>query len=161
MKRLMEQLTQGFKTPQQRSINLQEVLSNAVQRSNALLPEPILLDCDGSIEVMADSERLTTVFEHLIRNAQDATADNGQIEITVSTSNELVYVSISDTGEGMNSEFIRERLFRPFDSTKGSHAMGVGAYQVREYARMLGGRLEVRSKAGQGTTFILQLPRER
>ena len=67
-------------------------------------------------------------------------------------------MSISDTGEGMNAEFIRERLFRPFDSTKGSHAMGIGAYQVREYARMLGGRLEVRSKEGQGTTFILTLP---
>ena len=76
----------------------------------------------------------------------------------MSVTNGLVLVSISDTGEGMNAEFIRERLFRPFDSTKGSHAMGIGAYQVREYARMLGGRLEVRSSAGQGTTFILQLP---
>ena len=158
MKRLMEQLTKGFKTPQKRSTNLQEVLSNAVQRSNALRPEPTLLDLDGSIHVMADSERLTTVFEHLIRNAQDATADSGQIDITVSAANELVLVSISDTGEGMTSEFIRERLFRPFDSTKGSHAMGIGAYQVREYARMLGGRLEVRSNAGQGTTFVLKLP---
>jgi putative PEP-CTERM system histidine kinase len=158
MKRLMEQLTRGFKTPKKRSINLREVLTSAVRRSNSLRPEPTLLDFDGSIQVMADSERLTTVFEHLIRNAQDATADGGQIEIVVSVSNESVSVSISDTGEGMNAEFIRERLFRPFDSTKGSHAMGIGAYQVREYARMLGGRLEVRSIAGQGTTFVLQLP---
>jgi putative PEP-CTERM system histidine kinase len=158
MKRLMEQLTKGFKTPQKRSTNLREVLSSAVQRSSELRPEPTLLDLDGSIQVMADAERLTTVFEHLIRNAQDATADSGQIEITVSVSNERVSVSISDTGEGMNAEFIRERLFRPFDSTKGSHAMGIGAYQVREYARMLGGQLEVISEPGQGTTFILRLP---
>jgi putative PEP-CTERM system histidine kinase len=158
MKRLMEQLTKGFKTPQKRSTNLQEVLSSAVQRSSELRPEPTLLDFDGSIQVMADSDRLTTAFEHLIRNAQDATADSDRIDITVSVTNGLVLVSISDTGEGMNAEFIRERLFRPFDSTKGSHAMGIGAYQVREYARMLGGRLEVRSSAGQGTTFVLQLP---
>jgi signal transduction histidine kinase len=58
----------------------------------------------------------------------------------------------------MSPEFIRERLFRPFDSTKGSHAMGIGAYQAREYARMLGGQLEVKSTEGQGTTFTLQLP---
>ena len=158
MKRLMEQLTKGFKTPQKRSTNLREVLSSAVQRSSELRPEPALLDLDGSIQVMADAEHLTTVFGHLIRNAQDATADSGKIEIAVSVSNERVSVSISDTGEGMNAEFIRERLFRPFDSTKGSHAMGIGAYQVREYARMLGGRLEVRSIAGQGTTFVLTLP---
>jgi putative PEP-CTERM system histidine kinase len=158
MKRLMVQLTRGFKTPKTRSTNLQEALTSAVQRSSALNPEATLLDLDHSIQVMADSERLTTVFEHLIRNAQDATVDNGQIEIAVSVANELVLVSISDTGEGMSAEFIRERLFRPFDSTKGSHAMGIGAYQVREYARMLGGRLEVSSITGKGTTFVLTLP---
>ena len=58
----------------------------------------------------------------------------------------------------MSPEFIRERLFRPFDSTKGSHAMGIGVYQAREYARMLGGHLEVESIAGKGTTFTLRLP---
>jgi len=58
----------------------------------------------------------------------------------------------------MSPEFIRERLFRPFDSTRGSHAMGIGAYQAREYARMLGGQLEVKSKAGEGTIFDLRLP---
>ena len=58
----------------------------------------------------------------------------------------------------MSPEFIRERLFRPFDSTKGSHAMGIGAYQAREYARMLGGQLEVNSTVGEGTTFVLRQP---
>ncbi len=134
------------------------VVANATQHSAALRPKPTLLLRDASIQVMADPERLTTVFEHLIRNAQDATADNGRIEIGVSVSNELAFISISDTGEGMSPEFIRERLFRPFDSTKGSHAMGIGAYQAREYARMLGGQLEVKSKAGEGTIFDLRLP---
>ena len=82
MKRLMEQLTGGFKTPQKRSTNLREVLSSAVQRTSALRPEPTLLDLDGSIQVMADAERLTTVFEHLIRNAQDATADSEVVSIS-------------------------------------------------------------------------------
>ena len=69
-------------------------------------------------------------------------------------------VIISDTGCGMTPEFISERLFRPFDSTKGSQSMGIGAYQAREYVDMLGGRLEVESVVDEGTTFILFLPVE-
>jgi signal transduction histidine kinase len=58
----------------------------------------------------------------------------------------------------MTPEFVRERLFRPFDSTKGSQSMGIGAYQAREYIRMLGGHLTVTSEVGGGTTFELRLP---
>ena len=158
MKRLMAQLTRGFKTPAKSRTDLRDALASAAERSNALRPEVTLPENDTSIHVLADPERLTTVFEHLIRNAQDSTADDGRIEIDIVLTDELAIVSINDTGEGMSSEFIRERLFRPFDSTKGSHAMGIGAYQARDYARMLGGQLDVRSTAGQGTTFVLRLP---
>ena len=55
----------------------------------------------------------------------------------------------------MDAEFVRERLFRPFDSTKGSKGMGIGAYQVREYARGAGRQTsEVQSSCpGEGTQF--------
>jgi len=49
-------------------------------------------------------------------------------------------------------------LFRPFDSTKGSHSMGIGAYQARDYVRTLGGRMEVSSEVGVGTEFSIRLP---
>jgi signal transduction histidine kinase len=49
-------------------------------------------------------------------------------------------------------------LFRPFDSTKGSQSMGIGAYQARNYVRTLGGQMEVTSEAGVGTTFSVRLP---
>jgi len=158
MRRLMEQLTRGFKTPARVRIDLRAALLNAAERCKALRPKPVLAPIDASILVLADLERLTNVFEHLIRNAQDATPDSGQVEVSMRVANGLACVSISDTGEGMTPEFIRERLFRPFDSTKGSHAMGIGVYQAREYARMLSGQLEVESKVGQGTTFTLTLP---
>jgi signal transduction histidine kinase len=67
---------------------------------------------------------------------------------------------VKDNGKGMDAEFIRERLFRPFDSTKGSKGMGIGAYQTREYVQMLGGRVEVQSSPGQGTSFSISLPLE-
>ena len=158
MKRLMEQLTRGFKTPEKVRTDLREVMASAVRRSEALRPQAKWVPADESAYVMADPERLTNILEHLIRNAQDATADNGRIELSMKVAEGLVYISVSDTGEGMSPEFIRERLFRPFDSTKGSHAMGIGVYQAREYARMLGGQLEVESNVGQGTKFTLRLP---
>ena len=67
-------------------------------------------------------------------------------------------VSIRDSGQGMSSEFIRERLFRPFDSTKGSHSMGIGAHQARDYVRTLGGQIEVSSQIAVGTEFLISLP---
>jgi len=58
----------------------------------------------------------------------------------------------------MTAEFIRDRLFKPFDSTKGSKGMGIGAYQAREYVRSLGGDVAVESTPGVGTRFTIQLP---
>jgi signal transduction histidine kinase len=53
---------------------------------------------------------------------------------------------------------VRERLFKPFDTTKGASGMGIGAYQVREYLRGLGGRVEVDSAPGRGTRLRLVIP---
>ena len=58
----------------------------------------------------------------------------------------------------MDKEFIRERLFRPFDSTKGKSGMGVGVYESRDYIHKLGGDIEVISRVGEGTTFRIRLP---
>ncbi len=53
----------------------------------------------------------------------------------------------------MGAAFIRERLFRPFDTTKGTRGMGIGAFQIREYITSLGGRIEVQSEPGRGTSL--------
>jgi signal transduction histidine kinase len=58
----------------------------------------------------------------------------------------------------MEPDFVRERLFRPFDSTKGAEGMGIGAYQIREIVRACGGEVVVRSEVGIGTTMELCLP---
>jgi signal transduction histidine kinase len=58
----------------------------------------------------------------------------------------------------MTAEFIKERLFKPFDTTKGSKGMGIGAYQVREYVRSIGGRVKVESAVGRGSRFTIWLP---
>jgi signal transduction histidine kinase len=69
-----------------------------------------------------------------------------------------VTLRIEDTGAGMSADFVRDRLFRPFDTTKGSKGMGIGAYQVREYVNSLGGRVQVQSEPGSGTRVDLHFP---
>ena len=58
----------------------------------------------------------------------------------------------------MDATFIRERLFRPFETTKGERGFGIGAYQAREFVRKSGGSIEVESTPGRGTRFVLRLP---
>jgi len=67
-------------------------------------------------------------------------------------------LTVEDTGSGMSPEFVKERLFKPFDTTKGSKGMGIGAYQVREYILGLRGWLKVDSKPGRGTVCTVWLP---
>ncbi len=158
MKRLMEQLSSSTKVPRRRPTNLSEALDKAVERCRSLKPTPVVELDHGAVRVHADMERLTMVFTHLIRNAQDATGAEGDIVVVASVGEEGVKVSITDSGMGMSSEFIRERLFRPFDSTKGSQNMGIGVYQARDYVRTLGGQFEVSSEVGVGTVFTIELP---
>ncbi len=66
-------------------------------------------------------------------------------------------IEVLDSGPGMSAEFIRSRLYRPFDSTKPG-GFGIGAYEARELVRAMGGRLEVESREGLGTRFAVVLP---
>ena len=86
------------------------------------------------------------VLSHLIRNAQDATPASGSVTVK------------AEKLAGMSPKFIRDRLFRPFDSTKGVEGMGIGAYQAREFARNLGGDLRVESVPNIGTTVTMSIP---
>ncbi len=65
---------------------------------------------------------------------------------------------IEDTGTGMTDAFIRDRLFSPFDSTKGVTGMGIGVYQSRQFLRSVGGDLRVTSTPGHGSCFVLTVP---
>lgn len=108
--------------------------------------------------VQADQERLATVFNHLIQNAQEATSDQGEVIVRLTGNKDTARIDIEDSGRGMSAEFIRDRLFRPFESTKGLTGMGIGAFESREYIRQLGGDISVVSTPGEGTTFQVTIP---
>jgi putative PEP-CTERM system histidine kinase len=159
MSRLIEQLRSGDTPPAHREVMIEPLIRQAVERCSTRRPVPEL-DCDAEhICVDCDPERLTSAVEHVIRNAQDATPETGRVDVVVEPSPRGVVIRICDDGAGMSPDFVHERLFRPFDSTKGSKGMGIGAYQVREYARQLGGEVEVESEQGSGTRFSIFLPR--
>jgi putative PEP-CTERM system histidine kinase len=157
MTKLIEQLRGSTSADRHVTADLRELAQQAVSRCTHRAPVPVLQP-GPSVPVVANAERLATVIEHIIRNAQDATAETGTVSVSVGQNGREAELIVEDTGAGMDADFLRSRLFRPFDSTKGSKGMGIGAYQVREYIRLLGGDVEVQSSPGQGTRFAVSLP---
>lgn len=192
MQRLIEQLQRREMQGLSQRVALVEVARRAAEHCAVRKPVPALLDGSAEVMVECDPERLGVIVEHVIRNAQDATADDGSVTLEVGIGAPLrggtgandapaaaslggdgaptgtdtnvrlrvphAVLTVTDTGAGMSREFVQERLFKPFDTTKGSKGMGIGAYQVREYVQSLGGRVEVESEPGRGTRFRLLLP---
>jgi len=158
MTRLIEQLQGRDMHGTARMVDLVPVVEAAVGRSQSRQPAVTTDGTLDSVFVQADPDRLTAVLEHVMRNAQEATSATGTVTVNLREDEGEARLTITDDGAGMDEEFLRQRLFRPFDSTKGSKGMGIGAYQVREYTRSLGGDIEVWSAPGQGTRFCIRLP---
>ncbi len=70
----------------------------------------------------------------------------------------MARITIADTGHGMSEKFIKTRLFKPFDTTKGNAGMGIGVYESREIISELGGSIRVVSEPGKGTEFTITIP---
>ena len=117
---------------------------------------------DGLPSVLGDINQIEQVLLNLFANASDAMEESPDklltIETALSEKGQMVQIKVSDTGVGMTSEQI-EQIFNPFFTTKDADkGMGLGlsiSYRIIESHR---GKIEVRSKQGKGTTFIVELP---
>lgn len=158
MKRVMDQLRRGGSERGRRAIKLGELLKAAIDRCADRQPVPELASPVPPVRLTAKRDQFVMVLAHLIKNAQDATNSQGSVRVQAQHEDGQIRIVIDDTGAGMTPEFIRDRLFRPFDSTKGTQGMGIGAYQARELARSLGGELHVGSDPGKGTRVTMILP---
>ena len=158
MTRLIQQLQSRDAQSAQRVVDVVALLQAAVQRAAPRAPAP-QLQCDTqAASLNADPDRLAAVFDHLIRNAQDAAGANGRVQVSLSADDGHCHISVRDDGPGMDAQFVRDRLFKPFDTTKGSRGMGIGAYQARAYVQQLNGSLEVQTSPGNGTTLLITVP---
>ncbi len=82
------------------------------------------------------------------------------MQVNVLGDEQWATVEVRDTGCGMSEAFVREQLFRPFQTTKAS-GMGIGAFETAQYVKETGGRVEAQSRPGEGTRIRLVLPRHR
>ena len=155
---LMEQMRSGLRGSQPTDIDLTQLLKKVVSNHSSQLPVPELEVRAQVPHVFADLEQLSTVFSHIIQNAQEATENTEHVTVRLFEQTGQAIVEVEDKGCGMDREFVHHRLFKPFDSTKGLTGMGIGAFESREYIRNLGGDINVDSTPGKGSLFRIILP---
>jgi len=112
---------------------------------------------DSGLWARVDSGALEQAFGHLLQNAIEASPGSEPVTVRVSAEGGDVAIAITDKGPGMDGEFVRNRLFQPFASTKDS-GFGIGAFEARSLVAAMGGRLNVDSRPQAGTTFTILLP---
>ena len=158
MKQLMMQLREGT-TPVDapHGVDLAALIER-IRRSKADQRPVLEVQLEEKVLARGHEDRLERVIGHLVQNAIDATSEDGRVWIRLASQDGMAIVEVGDTGHGMTPEFIRERLFKPFQTTK-EMGMGIGAYESFQYVQELGGRVQVDSKPGVGTHLSLLLPR--
>jgi putative PEP-CTERM system histidine kinase len=157
MRQMMLQLREGAKPAGPTSgVDLPAVLQRlgaaAGQRGRTL--EVALVD---RVATRGHEDRMERVLGHVVQNALDATPASGRVWVKLRQSAGSAVIEVGDTGVGMSAEFIKTRLFRPFNSTK-TAGMGIGTYESFQYLKELGGSIDVKSDLGKGTTVTIALP---
>jgi putative PEP-CTERM system histidine kinase len=157
MRRLMLQLRSG-ETPMQAAAGV--ALTPVVERIAAAARargRKLTLRLAESPVTRGHEDRIERVLGHFVDNALDATQEGGDVSLSLEREGGQARIVVRDTGTGMSAQFVNERLFRPFNSTK-SNGMGIGSYESSQYIREIGGGLNVDSEPGRGTVITVLLP---
>lgn len=109
-----------------------------------------------SVEV--DRTQIQKVIRNLLLNAVEAMGGKGYVSMRTWAEDGWVNLAVSDTGPGMERDFIETRLFRPFQTTKGK-GLGLGLYHCKAIMEAHDGQIEVASEVAEGTTFTLRFAR--
>ena len=157
MRQLMLQLREGV-APHGSTFGVN--LNGIVQRIEAVAARRgrcLVVQQTGPVMTRGHEERLERVIGHLVQNAFDATDPGGRVWLNLDRLCGQARVVVGDTGQGMSQDFIRDRLFKPFQTTKRA-GMGIGAYESFQYVQELGGHIEVDSEPNKGTLIKMLLP---
>ena len=157
MRQLMMQLREGA-TPvdSPRGIDLGAVIRR-IQTAKTSQGRTLEVDLVEKIVAKGHEDRVERVIGHVVQNALDATESGGKVWVKLERQGQHALVVVGDTGHGMSPEFLRERLFKPFQTTKPA-GMGIGAYESFQYVHELGGKVSVDSEVNVGTRVSLLLP---
>ncbi len=141
-------------------IDVDEFVQSLTPLLGRLIGDEIVVSCHGTaggLTVRADRGQLEQVMLNLVVNARDAMSRGGQLAIELGvTPSKHVYLSVSDTGVGI-PETVRSNIFKAFFTTK-STGTGLGLATVADIVGRLGGRIELESEEGKGSTFRVILP---
>ncbi|MGP1352727.1 MAG: XrtA/PEP-CTERM system histidine kinase PrsK [Parasphingopyxis sp.] len=138
-----------------RAVGLRKMAERiAAQKGQA---HPVRIVGGPECEAMADPVRLETALIHMVQNAIDASPADTPIWLVVGGDETEAWIAVEDNGAGMDPEFVREKLFEPFHSSK-TGGFGIGAFEARSLVAEMGGRIEVDSRKGEGTRFTITLP---
>jgi signal transduction histidine kinase len=107
--------------------------------------------------VEVDKEQIQKVITNLLVNAREASQAGAEIRLSSEQQNGHVIISVQDHGCGISPEFLKQKLFKPFQTTK-KKGIGIGMFQSKMIVEAHGGRIEVQSQQGAGTTFRIVLP---
>ena len=157
MRQLMLQLREGA-TPTGTVVGVD--LAAIVQRIAAVATgrgRQLEVTLSDRVATRGHEERLERIIGHVVQNAFDATEASGRVALTLDRSSGQARIVVEDNGQGMSEEFVRERLFKPFQTTKQA-GMGIGAYESFLYVQELGGKILVHSELHKGTRVTILLP---
>jgi len=132
-------------------------LVRRIQRVKGAPRGTIAVEAASEVHALGHEDRFERVIGHLIQNALDAIGERGKVVVRVFQDGANAIVEVADDGVGMTPEFVRDRLFRPFQTTK-PQGMGIGVYESFQYVTGLGGRLFVESTPNVGTSVRVAVP---
>ena len=115
------------------------------------------LEASPQVFTRGQADRLERIIGHLVHNAFDATEVHDRVWVKVDRFGSHARIEVGDEGQGMTEEFVKTRLFKPFQTTKEA-GMGIGTYESFQYVQELGGKVSVDSQVGKGTVVRLLLP---
>lgn len=148
--------------PEYEKINLTEMLTETVLGYEEIIENKdleLICDFDEDIEITSSPSYLEIVWNNLLSNAIKFTESGGKITVTLKEQNGRAIVSVSDTGCGVSAE-TGKHIFEKFYQGDTSHAQegnGLGLALVKKVIDITGGKIEVNSELGKGTTFTITL----
>jgi putative PEP-CTERM system histidine kinase len=140
-----------------KEIDLNELIAATVDDVKDYVKVTVTRKLDVVPTISIDSGQIHKVLENLLMNASDALGKDGEIVVSTGYNDGWAEISVQDNGCGMSEEFIEKSIFRPFQTTK-KQGMGIGLYHCKTIVNAHGGRIEVKSIEGRGTTFKVLLP---
>ncbi len=148
------------KTGVREVVNISSVVREAIKFIKAEVPPKVelVIEIPEDITVEADPQQLKQVFLNLIKNSIEAMDGEGRITISAKTHHPHIEIRVSDTGKGMSQEVL-SKIFDPFFTTKeGRKGYGLGLFVTHNIIKEHGGTIDVQSRPGHGTTFLIRLP---